>query len=240
MKRAFVLFVLLTAWVRPAAAGDVAQFVNLGFSENGNYFMFAQYGFSNDKNETYSSIFVVDVRNNVFVPGGAYSLTTQNWLEPGDSANGTFFTLIENVAPMRKRFNVDYTKKGRLLYISSSLAEKAENQLPAVGESGELNFQDFQSGASYTVKLEETVTGTGANVSSSFKILASIASGSGAVRSYTIGHPNYVRKGVLKYTIEQIILSPSGKSLVFVVARHEYSPSGAPNVRYMVETAEIR
>jgi predicted secreted protein len=61
----------------------------------------------------------------------------------------------------------------------------------------------------------------------------------GTYKDYTVGRPNYKRKGVLSYRISQVILSPDEESLVFVVEKEEQDHDGV-NIRYMVETVKIR
>ena len=50
---------LLTAFV--AFAGDVAQFVNLGFSADAKYFLFGQYGITEKDSLPWADTFIVDV-----------------------------------------------------------------------------------------------------------------------------------------------------------------------------------
>ena len=42
-------------------SGDIAQYVNLGFSSNSKYFMFGQYGISSEDTKAFAETFIVDV-----------------------------------------------------------------------------------------------------------------------------------------------------------------------------------
>jgi predicted secreted protein len=234
MKKA-VICVLILLLGAQTWAGDMAQFVNLGFSNNGRYLMFGQYGFAQEKSETYASIFMVDVQANLFLPQGIFNQTVGNWPNPGATADGLFFTLLESASPLRRKFNINYLQKGRLLYIASSLVDGAATQANLTTADIPLSFRDFQDNKEYEVSLRSIVNGSGVQVSSSFKIMLTITDGAGRRHNYEVGHPTFIRNGVSGYSIEQVLLAPNN-GLVFVVARHEYSPSGGNNIRYMVET----
>ncbi|MCL2520828.1 MAG: DUF2259 domain-containing protein [Spirochaetaceae bacterium] len=238
MKHYGLLFFLLFISSSLLWAGDVARFVNLGFSPNGSHFAFAQHGYSTDNNETFANVFFVDVVRNVFVPGGVHSNTRPTALQLGDNADGTLFELIERLANLRRQHNIDFNQKGRVIYVNSSLSESLRNDLAR--PANVLQFRDFESGYTFHINLQENTFGNGANVSSSFFIDVTATNSAGISRSHRVGLPNFVRQRVIDYAIEQIILAPGGNSLVFVVARREFSPSGSPNIRYMVETVNFR
>jgi predicted secreted protein len=66
LKRYVVAFCLST-WAALAAAGDQAQFRPLGFSENGQYYAFAQIGIHDGSGFPYAEVAVVDVAKNDLV-----------------------------------------------------------------------------------------------------------------------------------------------------------------------------
>jgi predicted secreted protein len=70
MRKNGILAFFLAAAAVAAYAGDAAVFQNLGFSPEGKYFMFAQYGVSEGSSLPYAEIYTVDVARNRFVPGG--------------------------------------------------------------------------------------------------------------------------------------------------------------------------
>ena len=57
----------------PLFANDIAWFQNLGFSANSNYFMFGQYGISEENSKPYAESYIIDVGANKFYSrrGGA-------------------------------------------------------------------------------------------------------------------------------------------------------------------------
>ena len=56
--RKFLIMFFVLAVCFSAAAGDKANFVNLGFSTNSRYYMFAQYGLDTDTYYPYAEILV--------------------------------------------------------------------------------------------------------------------------------------------------------------------------------------
>ncbi len=211
--------ILLVASV--ISAGDVAQFVNLGFSKDGKYFMFGQFGVAEKDSSPWADTFIVDVPSNVFASKGTQSFAGTQPVDPGSNGLGALLNALTVSLPRTKALRIDHLATGRLLYVLMDGVEAADN----------LEFRDFQSGRSYKVALTQTATPTGA----SFSIAATVTEKDGTSRSFTAGSPSYARKGVKAYHIKQIILDPDGVSLVFVVQREEQDNHGS-NIRYMVET----
>ncbi len=54
-------------------AGDIANFVNIGFSSDGSRFVFGQHGSTDGEYRAYADIYCVDVPTNRFIPGGTFS-----------------------------------------------------------------------------------------------------------------------------------------------------------------------
>lgn len=223
-----------------SAAGDVANFVSLGFSLDGRYYTFGQYGYSLSSGEAYGTIVTVDVVANEFTQGSMLNAKEKYPLMPGDSGDGIFYELIERYAPIRKRLGIDYTNRGRLLYLSSALTEDARQSglsYTSVLDSS-ITFRDFQTNTQYSVTMKQTINNPRANVSSTLTLDLIVQNGQGVLQRYTVGHPKFVRKGVMGYELERIILMPGGKGLVFVIARQYYVQSKV-DVRYMVETIKF-
>ncbi len=209
-------------------AGDIASFVNLGFSEDGRYFMFGQYGI-NEETFPYAEIYTVDVPANNFVTGGVFAKEYALPVNPGQEGQGALFTLLHTARDHVKKYRINHMKPGRILYLLINGDEP---------KSG-LSFRDFQSGNRYSVDLIKSSRGSGENVESAFHIALSITRPSGVRTDYTIGRPGYYRNGVREYQIRSIYISPDEGSLVFVIEREETDTGGA-NIRYMVETTDIR
>jgi len=227
-KKGFLACVLALAALQ-ALAGDAAVFQNLGFSPDGRYFMFAQYGVSESDSLPYAQIFTVDVPRNRFVPGGRRKLTAKTAVEPGTDGRGALFNLLAEVLPLKKKYGIDHALTGRLLYILLDGAQPL----------AELEFRDFQAERKYRVVLNQSSEGSGTGIKASFHLEITVEDSAGAIRSYTAGDPDYWREGVRGYRIRQILLAPDGRSLVIAVERAEEDPAGA-SVRYMVETLKLQ
>ena len=229
MKRVLgVCLLLLTATL--VFAGDIASFQNLGFSEDGRYFMFGQYGILEDSLKHYAQLYTVDVRANRFVTGGTLKAVYDEELEPGQSGIAGLFTLYQDADALLSRHQINHMTPGRLLYILVNGDEPKSH----------LEFRDFTAGKAYAVDLLQSTFGSGENVSASFHINLTITDNkSGTQKKYTLGLPNYRREGVRRYQIRQILLAPDDSSLVFIVEKEENADS-AVNIRYMVETVQAR
>ena len=228
MQKKRILALFLAAAALAVYAGDAAVFQNLGFSPDGKYFMFAQYGVSENSSLPYAEIFTVDVARNRFVPGGVRKTVARTAVEPGSDGRGALFNLLAETLPLKKRHDIDHALTGRLLYI---LLDGAEPK-------AELEFRDFQTDVKYKVVLNQSSAGSGEGIKSSFHLVVTVEDPSGRVRSYTAGNPDYWRAGVRSYRIRQILLTPDGRSVVFALERAEEDPAGA-SVRYMVETLRL-
>ena len=67
MKKLILCFILILSMCLSVFAGDVAEYTDLGFSPDGKYFVFAQYGVTDKDFEPYAEIYTVDVAKNDFV-----------------------------------------------------------------------------------------------------------------------------------------------------------------------------
>ena len=228
MAKRLVLFGMLAALALPLWAGDVATFVNLGFSEDSRYFMFAQYGVLEKSAAPYADLFVVDVPKNAFVSQGVRQVTYTNAVEPGSSGQGALFNLIEDAQSLKKQFRIDHLLTGRLLYLS----------VDGGGTTEPIEFRDFVLGSAYRVSLLQNTADKSGRWVSSFHIQVNITEKNGTTRTLDVGNPGYQREGVKGYKIWQIILAPNGKSLVFVIQKEEQDTKGS-NYRYMVETTGL-
>ena len=208
-----------------AHAGDLATFVNLGFSPDARYFMFAQYGITEPGSTPYAEAFLVDVPGNRFVGNGVRSAAGEQPVDPGQSGEGVLFSLIRRDAGIIESHRIDHIVSGRLLYVLFDGDEAAER----------IEFRDFETQTRYRVSLDQSPSaGSDASTGASFHIRLTVET-AGGIRNYTIGLPGYRRPGVQRYQIRRILLGPDGRSLVFVIERYEDDGSG-PNIRYMVET----
>ncbi|MDR1859069.1 MAG: DUF2259 domain-containing protein [Treponema sp.] len=226
-KRTFLatagLLIICTSALR---AGDSASFVDLGFSQDGKIYMFAQYGVRFDTLRPWADMFIVDVAKNDFVSGGRISYTHDRPIDAGQNGAGALYRLIAKNAPLVERYGVTYPNQGQPLYI-------ALEGDPAY-EGGTIEFRDFVSGASYRATLVETITGSGSSLASSFYINLECTDGDGSRRAFRIGTPEIRRPLVSSYRIKKVLIAPPGNSLILVIEMNRQAEGGS-DVRYMIE-----
>jgi len=222
----FGLILFLCAGV--LQAGDIARFVNLGFSDNHRYFMFAQYGVDEESTFPYVDLFLVDIQANQFVSQGVKNVVYKTPSEPGFTGEGGLYTVLEENLSIRKRYNINHLNTGRILYLLVD-GEKPKERI---------DFRDFITGNQYRVELTQNASGGDSDIRSSFHIDLNVTLKSGASRHYLIGLPNHQRMGVKSYRVRQILISPDEKSLIFLVEKEERDKTGS-NIRYMIETVRI-
>jgi predicted secreted protein len=221
-KRVTLVWALFLLAALVASAGDIAQFVNLGFSSDSKYFMFGQYGVSEKSSAPWAESSVVDVAKNAFAARGVRKVAYTRAAEPGASGLGALLTILGEALPQTRQYRIDHLVTGRMLYIL----------VDGVPANEVLEFRDFQTGRAYSVRLLRSGT-------SSFHISAAVTEKSGTVREITAGDPSIQRPGVKSYQVKQILLAPDGNSLVFVIQREEQDTKGS-NIRYMVETTRLQ
>jgi len=222
-RRLALIGALILLAARAIPAGDVAQFVNLGFSNDGKYFMFGQYGVAETSSAAWADTFIVDVRANAFASKATQKFAGSNPVDPGSNGLGALLNALAVGLPRTKQLRIDHLSTGRLLYVLLDGAQAADT----------LEFRDFQTGRSYKVALAQTPSADGG---ASYSIAVTVTDKDGKARAFTAGDPSFTRSGVKAYHIKQIVLSPDGGSLVFVVQKEEKDTKGS-NIRYMVETA---
>jgi predicted secreted protein len=228
MKILLTTIIYLVFFASSLFCGDVAIFVNMGFSKDSKYFMFAQYGVRQTGSGSYADLYFVDVNRNVFAPHGQKSVSYDYKTEPGTFGMGALFNIIEENIALKTFYRIDHLRTGRILYHLMDGDKSRES----------FGFRDFITGNMYTIMLSQSSSGNEKSVTSSFGILFTIQKPSGTSKTYTAGHPGYERNGVKSYRIRQIILSPDSSSLVFVIEKEEVD-SGGSNIRYMIETVSV-
>lgn len=215
-------------------AGDSAVLVDNGFSADGNYYIFGQYGKIDKKFQGWAEIYTVDVLKNDYVDNEVYRVKPsavtfdKTGKEVYESLAGKNYLSI-------KKYNCAQNSPEQILYIREE--EKKAG-------TDEIEFKDFISSVSddqayYKVVLVPTVSGEGINVKSAFYIDIEKLDSKGAVlASQKIGNPGITRKGVKNYKIERIVCDKTGKKLVFIVEKTMEDKTGI-NIRYMIETARL-
>lgn len=215
-------------------AGDSAVLVDNGFSADGNYYIFGQYGKIDKKFQGWAEIYTVDVLKNDYVDNEVYRVKPsavtfdKTGKEVYESLAGKNYLSI-------KKYNCAQNSPEQILYIREE--EKKAG-------TDEIEFKDFISSVSndqayYKVVLVPAVSGEGINVKSSFYIdIEKLDSKGTVLASQKIGNPGITRKGVKNYKIERIVCDKTGKKLVFIVEKTMEDKTGI-NIRYMIETARL-
>jgi predicted secreted protein len=228
-KRSLFATAFILAALVPAFAGDVATFVNLGFSPDSAYFLFGQYGIDQATGKPYAETYLVDNKKNDFVDKGVARKAYDAALEPGQDAVGALFALVGEGQGLVKKYKIDHLRPGRLLYVLM------DGQEPPAS----LSFRDFKNGSNFEVSLNQSSSEAKGTVSSSFGIAVSYTSKEGAaVKRVVGGNPDIKRQGVKAYVIRRIVAAPDEKTLVFLVEKRMVD-KGDPAVRYMVEALKL-
>ena len=215
-------------------AGDVASFVDKGFSSDGKYYVFGQYGMTDKKFQGWAEIYQVDVAANDFVDSGLFK-TRPAPATADKQGKDLYEALEEKAASYFNRLGLKKANADHILYI-----------LDDVHKSGtdEIIFKDFRSAdldnqTSYKITLNPTVKGSGKNAKSSFYIKLEKFDADGyLLNTQTIGSPSIWRKGVTNYKIERIFCDDSEENLIFIVEKMIEDDTGL-SVRYMVEAARL-
>jgi predicted secreted protein len=231
LLRKFILIISLIFFFSAALwAGDVASFIDMGFSPDGKIYMFGQYGVLSPALKPWAEIFIVDVPANNFVPNGRISFTQDSPIKAGQDGSGVFFRLVADNSAISSRYNINFQNQGLPLYIS-----RDENPSPN-GET--IEFRDFLSGKSYKADLVPYREGSGQNVRSNFYINLESKSRNGQTRTYTIGNPQIKRPKIEAYNINRVLIDPRGESIIFIIEMKRVSDNGY-DIRYMVEVQRL-
>jgi predicted secreted protein len=225
-KRLAPIGVLILLVTFAASAGDIARFVNLGFSPDSRYFMFGQYGIQEKSSTPWAETFIVDVRTNAFVSRGMSKASASLPVDSGSDGIGALFDAVAEAQTQEALHKIRHTTTGRMLYI---LVDGAP--APDV-----VDFRDFQTGRNYEITM--TQSPPSGEAGASFSLAISVTDKDGVVHTYKAGNPSFRRAGVKAYHIKEIILAPDNASLVFLIQREEQDTQGN-NIRYMIETAGI-
>ncbi|MBR1638253.1 MAG: DUF2259 domain-containing protein [Treponema sp.] len=233
MKRIFACSLISVFLFTALFAGDVASFVDKGFTEDGKYYVFGQFGKTDKKFQGWAEIYQVDIEKNDYVNGGVFR-TKPSAVTAGKNGRDVYEALEAKNFYYLDKIKCQSADPEHVLYI-----------LDDVNKSGtdEIVFTDFKSDIenpdTFHIQLVPTVNGSGKKVSSSFYIDVEKRDGSGnVIFKKKVGSPEIVRKGVYSYKIERIVCDKSEKSFIFVVEKMMEDDSGI-NVRYMVEAARF-
>jgi predicted secreted protein len=227
-KNALIASIITLVLAGNLRAGDTASFVDLGFSPDGRTYMFGQYGIQSGSLKPWAELFVVDVPNNNFVPGGKFAYTHTGPVTAGQDGSGALYRVLTANSAAADRYGINYCFQGQPLYISMDGPET----------SGAVEFRDFETGSSYRATMVPSVEGSGDNLKSSFYINLEKKDKNGGTRLYTVGTPQVKRPLVASYRIRKVMIAPRDGSMILVIEMKK--KNGADwDIRYMVEAVRL-
>ena len=163
MKKLLLLGMISVAGFM-AFAGDAAAFVDLGISQDGRTYAFAEYGKTDKTFQGYAEIYTVDIEKNDFVDGEVFR-TNPSTATTSKSGKAVYEELYEKASWKLRKYDFKPASVDNLLYVRDDKKE---------GES-EIVFKDFEGSTNeqsvyYHIKLAKTVFGSGEGLRSSFFI----------------------------------------------------------------------
>ena len=212
-------------------AGDVAEYYDLGFSPDGKYFAFAEYGVNDNSFLPFATIYTVNIEKNEFVRGGVFKSVSTNPKEV-KGGKALFDELYAKNKDFLERYSGNKANLEHTLYLRGPESKLSSEQIV---------FKDFNNSSDekeifYYINLVQNSTGKGKNLKSSFFITVERKDENDNVISRQIaGNPDYQRDLVSDYAIRRIITNESGNSLIFEVEKRIENENGT-SFRYMVET----
>ncbi len=229
VKRTISIVVLVFLSLSVTYAGDVAHFINLGFSPDSRVFMFAQHGITQEESNPFAEIYAVDVPRNEFISAGVLSREYDVQISPGQDGSGALYSLLPEVRPTIEEYELNHLRQGRLIYLLVNGEEPRSR----------IQFRDFETNDSFAITMTQDARGAGPDGSAAFHLDVVAQLSDGTEIEQRVGRPEYYRDGVNRYQIRQVVAGPDGNSLVIVVERITDSANGR-HIRYMVETLTLR
>ncbi|MDR3355820.1 MAG: DUF2259 domain-containing protein [Spirochaetaceae bacterium] len=211
-------------------AGDVASFVDLGFSENGKIYMFAQYGVDEHTLRPWSELYIVDVERNDFVPDGRISYRHDKPVALGQDGSAALLRIVSYNTGLIQKYRANFMRQGIPLFISLEDIRSPDGQT--------IDFRDFERGVYYDASLKSMLYGGGAKLQSSFYILFNSRNSAGVKKTYRVGSPDVRRAGVTTYSVKKAIVNPERTSMILVIEMTVQNGNGA-DIRYMIEAVKL-
>ena len=234
MKKILNLALIFAISITSLFAGDVASFVDCGFTADGKYYVFGQYGKIDKKFQGWAEIYQVDIAANDYVDAGVFK-TKPSIVTADKSGKEVYEALEAKSYYYMKDFKTSPANADHVLYILEDINKKGTDEIKFTDFRG----SDIENPDTYTINLVPTITGKGKNVKSSFYINVVKTDAKGNVlMTKKVGSPDIVRKGVSNYKIERIFCDKSEKNLIFVVEKMFEDDAGI-SIRYMVEAAQF-
>lgn len=222
--RKFYTIIVMAIFAATVYAGDIANFVNLGFSADGSKFAFGQYGLQDKTYRAYAEIYAVDVAANTFLPNGIFRTSPSKQTE-GKESKATFLALQNRAQVSLSKWGISEIRQGRVLYAQTESTEGDQT----------LFFRDFQTSDEYTVIINTTQK---SKTESSFYLTVEKTKPNGTKIKKEVGRPDYVRSGVKNYAVKKILMDDSARAVIFIIEKKEHTAAG-DSFRYMVEAILI-
>lgn len=234
MKKQLLISLIFLAARVISFAGDAAAFVDLGLSQDGKTYVFAEYGRTDKTFQGYAEIYTVDIAKNDFIKDGVF-IVPPSVSTASKSGKIVFDELYAKAEWYLKQFSLKPAAPENLLFADTCNNSEFEK---------EIVFKDYESSTSeqslfYHIKLIKNVTGSGVSCQSSFFIDLEKQDENGKVITRNVvGSPAIKRKGVFDYKVNRVFSDKSGRNIVFVIEKLVEDSTGI-SVRYMVETVSL-
>ena len=234
MKKSVVCSLLLVLGFTALSAGDVASFVDKGFSEDGKYYIFGQYGKTDKKFQGYAEIYQVDIAANDYVDQGVF-ITKPSSVTADKAGKEVFDALEAKSYYYFKNIKSEPANIDQVLYILDDVKKTGTDEIVFKDFRG----SDIDNPNTYNIQLVPTVNGYGKNCKSSFYIMLEKKDAEGnIITRQKIGTPSIQRKGVTDYKIERIFCDKTEKNLIFIIEKTIEDETGT-SIRYMVEASQF-
>ncbi|NLM00313.1 MAG: DUF2259 domain-containing protein [Treponema sp.] len=231
MKRISLFCIFCFIAMVAVYAGDVAEFKDIGFSEDGSVYFFAQYGVTDKDFFSYAEIYSVDVKNNMYITNGVFK-TLPSEQTVWTKGKNTFEKLYEKGSYFFNKYKTVPTSVDNILYIRGSVSGVDEN---------EIRVKDFENSTVdnpvfYHFQLVSNFEGSGINTKGSFFVGVEKKDNNGKIlERKVVGNASRKRSGVSSYKIDKIFTDKTGKNMVIVIEKQVIDHTGT-SIRYMVET----
>jgi predicted secreted protein len=235
MKKIVVLSLVFSFFISLMSAGDVATFVDKGFSADGKSYLFGQYGRTDKKFQSWAEIIQVDIEKNDYVDSGVFRINPsavtveKTGKEVFESLEAKNYFYLDNL-------KCNIADSDHTLYVCEDV-NKTGNDV--------IEFTDFRGSNidnpnKYSIQLVQTIKESKNSKKSSFYIdVVKKDSNGNILTREKVGSPDILRKGIKNYKIERIFMDKSETQFIFVIEKTLEDDTGI-SIRYMVEAAKIK
>ena len=148
MKKSLVCVLVAALSLASVFAGDVASFVDLGFTDDGKYYVFGQYGKIDKKFQGWAEIYQVDIAANDYVDSGAFK-TKPAAVTAENSGREVYEALEARSYYYMKDIKCTPANADHVLYILEDLNKKGTDEIKFTDFRG----SDIENPDTYTINL---------------------------------------------------------------------------------------